>query len=101
MLPNRIVAIITAVLGLAAALAPVVADLDWESTAGIIAGIGVVAGVALKWLDGWQKYEERTDLEGLVKDQISAGQPPESATADGEPNAENRYTQPPGLQPKR
>ncbi len=61
-LPNRLVAYATALLGLVAALAPVIADLDWESTASVIAGVGVTAAAALVWLNGYQKYEERQDL---------------------------------------
>lgn len=44
-------------LSLILALAPVVADLDLTSTAGVIAGIAAIAAVALKWLQGWQQYE--------------------------------------------
>jgi protein-S-isoprenylcysteine O-methyltransferase Ste14 len=57
---NRIVALVTALVGLAGAVAPAVANMDWSSTAGVIAGVGVVAAAAIKWLDGWQKHEART-----------------------------------------
>jgi hypothetical protein len=57
MKPNRVVAIATALLSLAAAVAVPLANLDWSSTAGVIAGVGAVAAVALKWLDGWQAHE--------------------------------------------
>jgi hypothetical protein len=56
---NRVVAIAVAGFGFVAAIAPVAANLDWTSTAGIIAGVGTVAAVAVKWLDGWQKHEQR------------------------------------------
>jgi protein-S-isoprenylcysteine O-methyltransferase Ste14 len=55
--PNRVVAVATVVLALLTALAPVVLNLDWTSTAGIIASLAVVATTAVKWLDGWQKFE--------------------------------------------
>lgn len=56
-LPNRVVALLTALLGLVAAVAPAAANLDWTSTAGVIVGVGVVAAASLKWLTGWQKHE--------------------------------------------
>lgn len=72
MLPNRIALYLTSIAALLVALAPVVADLDWTSTAGLIGGLGAVALVVNKWLEGWQKYEERQDLEPLVQEQIEA-----------------------------
>ena len=85
--PNRVVAGATAVLGLVAALAPVVADLDWTSTLGVIAGVGVVAAAAVKWLDGWQKFEERTAIElysdGGLSDGDAEGAPPAEGTVGG------------------
>lgn len=55
---GRIAAILGGVAGIAAALAPVVANLDVTSTVGVVGGIGAVAAVVIKWLDGWQKYEQ-------------------------------------------
>lgn len=72
MLPNRIALYLTSIAALLVALAPVVADLDWTSTAGLIGGLGAIALVVNKWLEGWQKYEERQDLEPLVQEQIEA-----------------------------
>jgi hypothetical protein len=71
-LPNRIALYLTAAAGLLGALAPIVADLDWTSTVGIAAGLAAITGVVYKWLDGWQKYEERTALEPLVEEQLGA-----------------------------
>jgi predicted membrane channel-forming protein YqfA (hemolysin III family) len=59
---NRIVAIAATVISLALALLPVVANLDWTSTAGVIAGVLGVLGVTQKWLEGWQKHEARDAL---------------------------------------
>ena len=56
---NRIVAIATVVLSLLAAALPAVANFDWTSTAGVIAGIAGMATVVLKWLDGWQAHEQQ------------------------------------------
>lgn len=56
---NRVVALATAILALALGVLPVIADMDWTSTAGIIAGLIAVLGVVAKWLEGWQRHEER------------------------------------------
>lgn len=57
MQPNRIAVYLTALAALLAALAPVVADLDWTSTAGVIAGLLAIAKIVDTWLKGWQQYE--------------------------------------------
>jgi protein-S-isoprenylcysteine O-methyltransferase Ste14 len=54
---NRIVALLTAILGVAGAVMPALTNMDWQSTAGVIAGLGVAAAAALKWLEGWQAHE--------------------------------------------
>jgi hypothetical protein len=64
-LPNRLAVYLTATAALAGGLAPVIGDLDWESTAGIAAGLATILGVAYKWLDGWSKYE-RGEGAGLL-----------------------------------
>jgi hypothetical protein len=72
LLPNRVVAIATAVIALALGVLPVIANFDWTSTAGVIAGIIGVLGVTQKWLQGWQQHEaqqmfvERKALEQPV-----------------------------------
>lgn len=65
MLPNRIVSYALVVLGFVAAIAPVAANLDWTSTVGVVGGVGTIAAAGVTWLLGWQRYEERTDLETL------------------------------------
>jgi hypothetical protein len=78
MKPNRIAVYLTAIAGLLTALAPVVADLDWTSTAGVIAGFVGVAGVVAKWLDGWQKHEARAaGIAGLAEGVKAKGFEPE------------------------
>jgi drug/metabolite transporter (DMT)-like permease len=59
MSPNRVATILTAAGAIAAGLAPVVANMDWSSSAGVIAGIVGAVAVVNKWLDGWQKHEAR------------------------------------------
>ena len=65
-LPNRLATYAAALAALCAAIVPVVADLDWTSTVGIIGGVGALSAVVWKWLDGWQKYEERVALEPIL-----------------------------------
>jgi hypothetical protein len=58
---GRIIAIVSVVVGLIGAAAPVVANMDLSSTAGVVAGLVAVCTVVVKYLDGWQRYEERLD----------------------------------------
>lgn len=62
--PNRVAVYLTALSGLSAAIAVPVADLDVQSTAGVISGLVAILVVALKWLAGWQAHEaaERMDV---------------------------------------
>ena len=96
MLPNRQVTYLTAALGLVAALAPVIADLDWESTTAVIAGAGIVASAALTWLRGWQKYEERTALADLDETDPFSGPDPDEGADDSplEPGPEGTVSKP-------
>lgn len=57
MYPNRVVAVATAVLSLVVGLVPVIGNFDWQSTAGVLAGIAAACAVAIKWLHGWQIHE--------------------------------------------
>lgn len=57
---NRIAIYLTAVGDLAAAVAPFV--LDFGGSEKIVAYVGSILAlnaVIIKWLDGWQKYEQR------------------------------------------
>lgn len=76
--PNRVVALAAALISLALALLPVLANFDSTSTAGVIAGIVAILGVTQTWLQGWQKHEAReTLLLGLPPepDKGDAGKP--------------------------
>lgn len=55
---GRIATYVGGIGALAAALTPALANLDLTSTAGLAAGVIALAGVVIKWLDGWQKYEQ-------------------------------------------
>ena len=58
---GRVVALASVFLGLIGAVLPAVAQMDLSSTAGIVAGLIAVTSIAVKFLDGWQRYEERLD----------------------------------------
>lgn len=58
---NRIVTILTVIAGVIVAGLPVLADMDTTSTAGVLGGLASISVVVVKWLDGWQKFESRTD----------------------------------------
>ena len=67
---NRAVVIATVALDLAAAVAPVVADMDFSSVAGIAAGLIPLNAAVLKWLDGWQKHEQRLATRSNLRREI-------------------------------
>jgi high-affinity Fe2+/Pb2+ permease len=56
---NRVVAITGGAISLAAAVFPVLANLDWTSTAGVLGGVLSLNMVVMKWLSGWQAHEAR------------------------------------------
>ena len=64
---NRVVAIASAVISLALAILPVAANMDWKSTAGVIAGIVAVLGITQKWLEGWQKHEANVAIGASLR----------------------------------
>jgi hypothetical protein len=59
---GRVVAGGAALIALVGAVVPALANFDTSSTVGISAGLLAVAGVAIKWLQGWQSYEARDQL---------------------------------------
>jgi hypothetical protein len=63
--PNRIAVYAVAVAGLLTAIAPLVADLDTQSTATLIAGLFAIVAAAVKWLSGWQNLE-KSEAQDLV-----------------------------------
>lgn len=58
--PNRIVALLTFLTGIAAAVFVAVADVDWSTRAGVIGGVGLAVVAANRWLIGWQAHEARS-----------------------------------------
>lgn len=57
--PNRMAIYLTALAGLATAIAPAVAGMDTSSTAGVIAGFLGIAATVDRFLKGWQAHEAR------------------------------------------
>lgn len=79
MYTNRVVAVAAALISLALGVLPVVANFDWTSTAGVIAGIIAVLGIVQKWLEGWQAHEARQPITSAAPahpDQGDAGAKP-------------------------
>jgi len=62
---NRVVVVLTALSGLAAAITVPLANLDTSSTIGVVSGLGAVVAAAVTFLIGWQKYEARQAFMGL------------------------------------
>jgi hypothetical protein len=69
-LPNRAASYLAAATALVLGLLPLVGNLDWTSTAGIIASIGAILGIAYKWLDNWGKYERGEGVGLLPGDEL-------------------------------
>ncbi len=81
--PNRIAVYLTVAAGLLTALAPVIADLDLSSTAGVAAGLAGVVVVVNRWLQGWQQMEAANYQAEILARQHIAQQ--ESRAAAGKP----------------
>ena len=83
-LPNRLAAYGTAAIALLAGLAPLIGNLDWESTAGVVAALGALLAVVVKWLDGWQKWE-RGEGDALLPGELDDDYDEETAEPIPEP----------------
>jgi hypothetical protein len=84
MLPNRIAVYLTGLIALALGLLPLVGNLDWTSTAGIIGAIAAISVVVREWLVNWGKWERGEGegvLPGIADDEFNEEQAqiPESA----------------------
>lgn len=80
-MPNRIATYLVSIAALCAAVLPALANFDVTSTVGIVGGVGALALIVAKWLDGWQKYEERTDLASLEEKLAGAARKSDEAPA--------------------
>lgn len=60
--PNRIAVYVGLIAGIAGALVPVLSSFDTSTAVGWIGGLGLILGTIAKYLDGWQKYEERAGI---------------------------------------
>lgn len=73
MLPNRIATYLTAGAALAGAVAVPLANLDTESSAGVITGIVAILVVFREWLKGWRGYEWRKAAEDAPEGVLPPG----------------------------
>lgn len=95
MTPNRIAVYLTALAALAGGLAPAIADLDWTSTAGVIAGLVAILSVVQKWLSGWQQHEARQATAATLRAQQTPYQDSSYInTSTGSEGQVNRPTDP-------
>lgn len=74
--PNRLVIYLTALASIIVALTPVATDLGLVQVATILGGLGGVVAVALKFLDGWQKYEAANYQHDLMNLSAELAGPP-------------------------
>lgn len=74
--PNRIAVYLTILATIAGGLAPVIANMDLSSTAGVVAAILAIAAVVRKWLDGWQSFEARADYRQHELEDVARGDLP-------------------------
>jgi hypothetical protein len=68
-LPNRMAVYLTGFVALVAGLLPLVGNLDWTSTAGVLAALAAVAVVVREWLVNWGKWE-RGEGAGLLPGEL-------------------------------
>lgn len=57
--PNRIAIYLTGLASVATAIAPAVANLDTHDTIALVSGLGGIVLVVIKFLTGWQAFEQR------------------------------------------
>ena len=102
-LPNRMAVYITGAIALLAGLTPLIGNLDWESTAGIVAGLIAILGVVVVWLQNWGKWErgegqglfpgepddvfDEAEAEPIPEQMVAVQAPPEGTTLQGTPKS--------------
>jgi hypothetical protein len=103
-LPNRTAVYATGIIALLLGLLPLIGNLDWTSTAGIVAALTAILGVVYKWLDNWGKWE-RGEGAGIFPgepedefDELHAEPVPAKMTID--PDVEE-HTEPTPPTPRR
>lgn len=77
--PNRVVGYLTAGAGAATAAVAVLQETDPSTTVGLVGGYLGAVIAAMKWLDGWQKHEEREAGDGVILREV-AELPPDTPT---------------------
>ena len=92
--PNRLAVYLTTGAGLATAVAVPLAELDTSSAVGVVGGLAAIAAVVHKWLEGWQRYEDRAgwpDAPAPLEDLVDVPAPLDAEPAPTPP----RPTDPP------
>jgi hypothetical protein len=103
---NRVAAIFAVVAGIAGALAPIIAELDTSSVAGMIGGLVLILATVDRFLKGSQAHEHqqalantahRSALFGSGQVSISLSEDPEvdDVPADELPSDEEELAAPP------
>ena len=98
-LPNRLAVYLTGAIALLAGLAPLIGNLDWESTAGVVAGLLAISAIVREWLINWGKWErgegnallpgdledefDEASAEPLPPDVVESANRPEQLPAEG------------------
>ena len=90
LLPNRIATMLLLVFGMAAAALPVLANMDWTSTAGVLAGVAAACAALVTYLHGWQKDSVKNTeaYQPHAAGGSSAAPPPEAPSARSDPDVE-------------
>ena len=110
-LPNRMAVYLTGAIALILGLVPLVGNLDWTSTAGVLAALAAIGVVVREWLVNWGKWERGEgnallpgELEDEFDEETAEPIPPEAVAAaqadEGTtytPPAEPKARRPPGF----
>jgi len=99
-LPNRLAVYLTGFIALVLGLMPLVGNLDWTSTAGVLAALAAIGVVVREWLVNWGKWERGEGagvLPGELEDDFElegAGPIPDEvvAAANAPDDAGTTYT---------
>jgi hypothetical protein len=83
--PSRVAAGLVGLSGVAAAVAPAVAELDTTDTASVLGGLATIVIAGVTWLIGRQQYERRQD--DLLKAELLRRSPPAGTPVASPPRA--------------
>lgn len=97
---NRLAAIFAVIAGVLGALAPIIADIDTESAAGLIAGLLAIVVTVDRFLRGSQAHEARMDAGawelGLDQEPLAVEDPEaDDVPLEDLPSDEEEFAAPP------